>query len=98
MTHPLTADLRQSHLNAALLTDHTAVLEPLVFSTQALVILYWAKNFGAKETVAFWLKSTIVNGLWLFDLAKGPLPHHLWRRQSDSDGVEVFIFFSAQQI
>ena len=72
MTHSLTANLSQSHLNTALLTDHTAMLKPLVLTTQALVILYWAKNFGAKKTVALWLESTVINGLRLFDLTKGP--------------------------
>ena len=72
MPHPLPANLSQGHLNTALFTNNTAVLEPLVFATQALVIFYWAKNLGAEKTIALWLEGTVVNGLRLFDLAKRP--------------------------
>ena len=72
MTHPLSTNLSQGHLNAALFTDNAAVLEPLVLAAQALVIFYRAENLGAKKTISLWFESTIIDGLWLFDLAKGP--------------------------
>ena len=68
MTHSFTANLSQSHLNTALLTDDTAMLKPLVLTTKALVIFYRAKNLGTEKTVALWLVSTIVDRLRLQDL------------------------------
>ena len=72
MAHTLATHLGQSDLNAALFANYAAMFESLVFSTQAFVVFYWTKNPGAKQSVAFRLESTIVNRLWLFDLAKRP--------------------------
>ncbi len=72
VSHAFTTHFRQSNFNAALLTDNSAVLHALVFATQAFVIFYWAKNFGTEETFTFGLERTIVDGLWLFNFAKGP--------------------------
>src|SRR5690606_14103450 len=88
--HALTANLGQGDFNAALLADHTAVLEALVLAAQALVVLDRAKDLGAEQAVTLGLERTVVDGLWLFDFTKGPGTDHFRRRQRNLDGVELF--------
>src|SRR3984957_15122664 len=88
MAHPFTADLRQSHLDAALLTDDAAELHPLVFAAQALVVLDRAKDASAEQTVALRLEGPIIDGLGLFDLAIRPGPNLFRAGDLDFDLVE----------
>src|SRR5690606_7848674 len=100
--HALTTNLGQGNLNAALLADHAAVLEALVLAAQALVVLDRAKDLGAEQAVTLRLEGTVVDGLRLFDFAKGPGTDHFRRRQRNLDGVELFdltlVFQQIQQI
>ena len=77
MTHTLTTNLCQRHFNATLLTDHTAMLEALVLTTETLVVLNRAKDLGAEKAVALGLERTIVNCLRLLNLAVRPRTDHL---------------------
>ena len=90
--HALTSDLGQRDFNATLLADHTAMLEPLVLATQALIVFNRSKNFGAEQAVTLGLECTVVNRLWLFNFTKGPRANHFGRRQSDTNGIELFCF------
>ena len=45
------------------------MLHALVLTAQALIIFHWLEDFRAEQSIAFWLKGTIVNRLRLFDLS-----------------------------
>lgn len=60
--HALTTNLGQGDFNAALLTDNTTVLQALVLTAQALVVLDWTKNLGAEQTVTLGFERTVVDG------------------------------------
>ncbi len=76
MAHSLSTNFCQRNFNPTLLTDNTAVLESLVLSTEALVVLDRAKNLGAEKTIAFRLERTVVNSLGLLNLAVRPRSDH----------------------
>ncbi|MNQ82154.1 hypothetical protein D3C85_971980 [compost metagenome] len=88
--HALTTNLGQRDFNAALLADHTTVLQALVLTAQALVILDRAKDLGAEQAVTLRLERTVVDGFRLFNFTERPRTDHLRRCQSDTDGVELF--------
>ena len=89
VTHALSTHLGQGHFHATLLTDYTAMLEALVLSAQTLVVLHWAKDLGAEQTVTLWFESSVVNGLWFLNFTKRPRPNHLWRCQTDANGIKL---------
>ncbi len=64
--HALTTNFCQRDFNAALLADHTTVLQALVLTAQALVILYRAKDLGAEQAVTLRFERTVVDGFRLF--------------------------------
>jgi len=66
MAHALTTHLSQRNFNAAFFADDTTVLQPLVLTAQALVVFNRAENLGAKQTVAFRLERTVVDGFRFF--------------------------------
>ncbi|VVN45648.1 hypothetical protein PS624_05759 [Pseudomonas fluorescens] len=70
--HALTTNLGQCNFNAALLADHTTVLQALVLTAQALVILYRAKDLGAEQTVTLRFERTVVDGFRLFNFTERP--------------------------
>ena len=72
VTHTLTTNFSLSYLNATLLTDHTTVLETLVLTAQAFVVLDRTKDTRTEQTVTFRLERAVVNGLWLFNFTKRP--------------------------
>src|SRR5438034_2308851 len=89
--HALAAHLGQRHLDAALLADHSAMLQALVLAAQALVVLDRAEDLGAEEAVALGLEGPVVDGLRLFDFAVGPRADLLGRSQPDLDRVELLV-------
>ncbi|MNJ21592.1 hypothetical protein D3C77_159460 [compost metagenome] len=88
--HALTTNLGQGDFNAALLTDNATVLQALVLTAQALVVLDWAKDLGAEQAVTLRLERTVVDGFRFFNFTERPRTDHLRRGQSDTDGVELF--------
>jgi len=70
--HALTANLGQGDFNAALLTDNATVLQALVLTAQALVVLDWAKDLGAEQAVTLRFERTVVDG---FRLLTSPNDH-----------------------
>src|ERR1700722_13172832 len=89
VTHALTTHLRLGDFDAALFADHAAVLEALVLTAQALVILHRPEDLRAEESVALRLEGTVVDGLRLLDFAIRPGTDHLRRGESDLDRVEM---------
>ena len=87
--HPLAADLGLGHLDAALVADDAAVLHPLVLAAEAFPVGDRAEDLRAEEPVPLRLERAVVDGLGLGDLAVGPRPDSLGRRQRDLDRVEV---------
>src|SRR3546814_13161392 len=80
----------QRDFNTALLADHTTVLQALVLTAQALVILDLAKDLGAEQAVTLRFERTVVDGFRLFNFTERPRTDHLRRGQSNTDGVELF--------
>ena len=92
MTHPLAANSRQRHFDAAFFTDHTAVLEPFVLSAQAFVVLHRAKQFCAEKAIALGFECPVVDGFGLLDFAEGPRTNLVRRRQPDSNIVKLLVY------
>ena len=72
MPHALAPNFGLRDFHTAFFTDDTAMLQTLVLTAQAFVILDRAKDFRTEQTVTFRLEGTIVNGFWLFDFTIGP--------------------------
>src|SRR5690606_32672378 len=100
--HALTTNLGQGHFHTTLLADYAAMLEALVLTAQALVVLDRAKDLGAEQTIALRLKGTVVDGFRLFYFAERPGTDHLRRSQTDTDRIELFnltlVFQQIQQV
>ena len=88
VAHALTANLGEGDFNATLLTDHAPVLEPLVFTAQAFVVLDRTENTRAEQAITLRLERTVVDGLRLFHFAKRPGTDQVRRRQTDLQFVE----------
>ena len=73
MSEVLTTNLARNNLDAAFLADDATMLHALVLAAVTLVILGRAKNLGAKETVTFRLKSTIVDRFRFFNFTERTL-------------------------
>ena len=72
VSQPLAANLGEGHLDATLVTDHPTVLHPLVFSAKAFPVRYGTEDPGTKQTIAFRLKGSIINGLGLSHFTTRP--------------------------
>src|SRR5258706_14308186 len=94
MTHALAPDLGQRHLDAALLADHTAMLQALVFAAQALVVLDRSEDLGAEQAVAFRLEGPVVDRLGLLHFAERPRADLLRRGDTDLDRVELLVLLN----
>src|SRR5882757_6959231 len=89
MAHALAAHLGLSHLDAALLAHHAAMLQPLVLAAQALVILHGSEDLRAEQAIAFGLEGAIVDGFRLLHFAVRPRADHVRRGKSDLDRIEI---------
>src|SRR3954462_4956845 len=89
MGHALAPDLRQGHLDAALLADDAAIFHALVLAAQALVILDRPEDAGAEQPVPLRLEGAVVDGLGLLDFAERPGPDPLRAGDRDLDLVEA---------
>ena len=76
VAHSLSTNFCQRNFHTTFLADNTTVLESLVLSAEALVVLDWAKNLGAEKTIALRLERTVVNRLGLLNLAVRPRSDH----------------------
>ena len=89
VTHALTTNLSQGDFNATLFTDDAAVLQALVLTAQALVVLNGAENTRTEQTIALGFESTVVNGFGLLHFAKRPATNFFGAGQADANGVEL---------
>src|SRR5262249_39358120 len=89
VSHPLTADLRARHLDAAALADDALVADPLVLAAVALPVLGRTEDALAEEPVFLGLQRPVVDRLRLRDLAPAPGADFLRGREADLDCVEV---------
>src|SRR2546422_6722021 len=69
MAHPFPSDFRQGDLDPALFADHPAVLQALVLSAQALVVLDRPEDLGAEQAVPLRLEGAIVDRLGFLHFA-----------------------------
>src|SRR4051812_44021314 len=88
MAHALTADFRDSNLDAALLADDSLVFHALVLAAQAFVILDRTEDARAEQAVPLRLERAVVDRLGLLDLAERPAADALRGGDSDLDLVE----------
>src|SRR5271156_5489844 len=86
---PLAADLRQSHLDAALVADHSAMLHALVLAAEALPIRNGSENTRAEQAIALGLKSTVINGFRLGHFTMRPAADFFRGCEADANGIEV---------
>ena len=89
VTHAVAADLGQGDFHTAFLADDAAVLESLVFSAQALVILDRAEDLGAEQAITLRLEGTIVDRLWFLHFAVGPGADLVRRGETNGDRIEL---------
>src|SRR5262249_444508 len=89
VTEALAADLRLGDLDAALVADHAAVLHALVLAAEALPVGDWAEDLRAEQSVPFGFERAVVDRLGLGDFAVRPRLNLVWRRQADTNRVEV---------
>ena len=72
VAHPLAADLRAGHLDAAALADDALVADPLVLAAVALPVLGRTEDALAEEPVLLGLQRPVVDRLGLRDPARFP--------------------------
>src|SRR5215467_8551754 len=86
---PFTPYLGECDLDAALVTDHAAMLHALVFAAQALPVRNRTENAGAEQAIPLRLEGAVIDGLRLGHLAMRPAADLFRRGQADSDGIEI---------
>jgi len=69
MAHPLAANTRQRHFNAALLAGNAAILDTLILAAKALIILSRTKDTSTEQTIALWFEGPVIDGFGFFDLS-----------------------------
>ena len=89
MAHTLTANFRERDLDAALLANDAAMLQALVLTAQALVVLCRAKDASTEQAVSLGLECPIIDGLRLLHFTERPASYHLRRRQADPKRIEI---------
>src|SRR3989442_817195 len=89
MSQPLAPNLGQSHLHAAFIADHSAMLHSFVLAAEKFPVCHRSENLGAEKSITLGLKSSIVDGFRLGDFPVRPGPNLLGRRQTDLDAVKI---------
>ncbi len=89
VAHALAADLLTRDLDATALADDPLEPNPLVLAAVALPVPRGTEDALAEQTVLLGLERPVVDGLRLLDLAVGPGPDLIGRRQADPQLVEV---------
>ena len=62
--------LARVYLNTASLADNSLKTYPLILTAITFPVTSWSEDLLIKQTIFFWLKSSVVNCLWLFNLTK----------------------------
>ena len=74
VAHALTANLGERDFHAALLTDNAAILDALVLTAKALIVLYRAEDTSTEKALTLRLERPVVDGFRLLDLTGRPGP------------------------
>jgi len=77
MTHTFSSNAGLCYFNAASVADNTFIADFLVFTTVAFPVFTRSENLFAEQTVAFRLKSSVVNCLRLKHLTVRPFKNFL---------------------
>jgi hypothetical protein len=72
MTETLAAYFTFYNFDTTLFADDTAMFHSFVFTAVALIVLYRAKYFGAKQPIALRLECTIIDGFRLLNFPMRP--------------------------
>src|SRR3989339_1220540 len=94
--HPLPADFGLDDLHAALLTDDTSVLHPLVTTAQAFIILYGTKDLRTEKSITLRLEGPVVNRFRFLNLPMRPRKDPFRRGNGHLDRIKpdgIFWFF-----
>ena len=89
VSHPFPTDLLLGNLDAASVTDNSAVLDSLVLAAVALVILGRTENLLTEKTVPLRLVGPVIDRLRLEDLSRRPFLDVFRRSKSDADSFEI---------
>ena len=95
MTHAITANARDGDFDPAAVTDHTLILDALIFTTGAFVIANWTEDALAKKTAWLRFERAIVDRLGIFDFTTRPFANGFRRGDSNADTVKLFCGFIA---
>ena len=90
MTHALTTNGALGYLNTASLTNNALEANALVLSTRAFPVLGWTEDLLAEKAVLFRLEGSVVDGLRLLNLTRGPGTNILAGSEANAKGAEVF--------
>ena len=88
MPHTLTADARNSDFNAAFFANDTFIFHALIFTAETFVVFDRAKYTRTEQAIFLGLKRPVVDGLWLFNFAKGPAQDFLRAGERDFNTVK----------
>ena len=91
VAHALPAHLGTRHFYAAAVTDLTLIANLFILAAVALPVLGGAKDALTEQAVPLGLERAVVDGLWLLDLAVGPLTDLLRGGDANTDGVEFSV-------
>src|SRR5690606_34750689 len=88
VAHPLTANLRARHLDAAAFTDDALEAHALVLAAVALPVPGGTEDLLAEEAVTLRLERAVVDRLGLLDLAERPVADVVGGRETDLELIE----------
>src|SRR5262249_49266313 len=98
MAHAFPANPGQSDLDTTAVTNHAAVLDPLILSTGAFPILDEPENAFAEKTAFFGLKATVIDGLRVLYFAFVPRSNGIRRRHRDGDIFDLIDLVQPEQL
>src|SRR5699024_1782686 len=90
MCEPLTTHLGRDHFHTAFFARGATVFHAFIFTAEAFIVLYGAKDLGAEQPITFRTVRSVVNGFGLFHLTVAPLPNLLRRSEADLHRVKRF--------
>ena len=93
MTSTLTTHFLLCNLYATTVADNSLITDTLILSTSTLIVLRRTKDSLAEQTIALWLVSTIVDGLWFGDLSEAVLKDLFGRSKSDGNFGKITLNF-----
>ena len=88
----LAAHLSFGYLNTTTVTDDTFIADTLILTAGALVVLRRTKNLLTEQTITLRLVRTVVDGLWLRDLAIRVFLDLLRRSKTDGNLREICLY------